>query len=408
MTGWVRPRLPWAGERAGGDLVRRPGLVVEAGFGIVCAVVLAVTAVAIGVRWGGVYWVFDAAAGAVVCWIALRWRHWGRSAVVGQSVAVAATLLAWAAGLPQEPGPAMVLGLAVLVGSAVRTFPPRRAGVVAAAGLAVVAGTWLTDWLTSPGISAVTTFNVAGWLGALAVGLCGRLLDGRRRAVVARVRREERMELARELHDVAAHHLTGIVIQAQAGQLAAGQLAAGQLAAGQHADTVGRSLADIELAGCDALGAIRTVVGLLREGGDDDAIRSAPGSEQLRDLVRRFADHGAGRAVHLRVPAGEAVWPSEVSSTVYRVVQESLTNIARHAPAARSVTIDVAQDDQALTVEVTDDAPAAPSGYHRRGHGLIGMRERVEALGGTLQAGRRENTGWSIRARLPLTSSGPR
>jgi signal transduction histidine kinase len=112
--------------------------------------------------------------------------------------------------------------------------------------------------------------------------------------------------------------------------------------------------------------------------------------------------------VHLRVPDGEPVWPSEVNSTIYRIVQESLTNIARHAPTTRSVTIDVAQEHQAITVEVTDDAPAAPTRYHRGGHGLIGMRERVEALGGTLHAGPREKAGWSVRANLPLPPSEPR
>jgi signal transduction histidine kinase len=106
--------------------------------------------------------------------------------------------------------------------------------------------------------------------------------------------------------------------------------------------------------------------------------------------------------VHLRVSDGEFGWPPEVTSTVYRVVQESLTNIARHAPHARSVTITIAQDQQAVTVEIVDDAPVAPVRYHRGGYGLVGMRERVQALGGTLHAGPREEAGWSIRAILPV------
>jgi signal transduction histidine kinase len=102
------------------------------------------------------------------------------------------------------------------------------------------------------------------------------------------------------------------------------------------------------------------------------------------------------------------MWPSEVSSTIYRVVQESLTNIARHAPTARSVTVDIAQDHQAVTVEVTDDAPAAPTRPRRGGYGLVGMRERVEAIGGTLRAGPRGDAGWSVWATLPLAPSAPR
>ncbi len=377
---------------------------VDVVLAVASAATLLVTAVAIGVSWGGVYWLFDAAAGLVVCWLALWWRGQDRAAAAGLVVAVVAVLVAWAADLPQEPGPATVLGLAVLVGSAVRALPARRAVAVAAAGFAVVAGTWFAATPSSAGITAVTTLNALGWLGAIVVGLSGRLRDARRRAFVDEVRREERMELARELHDVAAHHLTGIVIQAQAAQLAVRK----------NADDVGRSLADIEAAGSEALGAIRRVVGLLRDG--DDVVSAAAGCEQIGELVRRFQDHGHGPAVQLRMPADGQVWPAEVSSTVYRIVQESLTNIARHAPAAGSVTIDVAQDHEALTIEVTDDAPTTPTRYRRgghglsghglRGHGLIGMRERVEALGGTLQAGRRADAGWSIRADLPFAASG--
>jgi signal transduction histidine kinase len=92
-----------------------------------------------------------------------------------------------------------------------------------------------------------------------------------------------------------------------------------------------------------------------------------------------------------------------VSSTVYRVVQESLTNISRHAPHARSVTVSVARERDAVTVEVADDAPPVPARHtHRGGYGLVGMRERVEALGGLLSAGPRNGTGWSVLATLPV------
>jgi signal transduction histidine kinase len=375
---------------------RRVRLVADAGLGVVFAVMLVVTAVAIGSSWGGVYWLFDVAAGLVVCGIALlRRRHRAGAATAGLGVAAVAIMVSWVAELPQEPGPAMALALAVLVGSAVRVLPARSAVVIAAAGLAVVAGTWSAEALSSSGISGVTTLNTAGWLGALAVGLSGRLLNARRRAATEKVRREERLELARELHDVAAHHLTGIVVQAQAAQLAS-----------HSDDKVDRSMADIEAAGSGALGAIRRVVGLLRDG--DDAVTATPGFEQLSELVRGLEGRGEGPAVRLRVPDGEPVWPPEVGSTIYRVVQESLTNIARHAPTARSVTVDIAQDHRTITVEISDDAPAAPTRHHRGGYGLVGMRERVEALGGTLRAGPRGDAGWSVWATLPLAPSPPR
>ncbi|OLT07376.1 two-component sensor histidine kinase [Pseudonocardia sp. CNS-004] len=369
----------------------------DVGLGVVFAVILVVTADAIGESWGGLYWLFDTAAGLVVCGIALlRRRHRAGAAAAGLSVAATALAVSWATGLPQEPGPAMALAVAVLVGAAVRTLPGRSALAVAAAGAALVAGTWCAEFLSSSGIAAVTTLNTAGWLGALTVGLSGRLLHARRRAAAEKVRREERMELARELHDVAAHHLTGIVVQAQAAQLVARK----------RPDRQAGPLADIEAAGSDALCAIRRVVGLLRDG--DDAVPVQPGFEQLSGMVRQFEGRGGAPAVHLRVPDGEPLRPSEVTSTVYRVVQESLTNIARHAPAARSVTVDVARDLRSVTVEVTDDAPAAATRSHRDGYGLIGMRERVEALGGTLRAGPHGDAGWSVRVTLPLPPSEPR
>ncbi len=379
---------------------RRVGLVVDAGLGVVLVALLAGTAVAIGSSWGGGYWMFDAAAGLVVCAIALmRRRHRAGAAATGLAVAAVAVIVSWATELPQEPGPAMTLALAVLIGSGVRVLPARSALAVAASGLAVAAGTWCAESLSASGISGVSTLTAAGCLGALVVGSSARLLTARRRATIENVRREERLELARELHDVAAHHLTGIVVQAQAAQLPSRN---------NPDDEVGRSMAGIEAAGSDALGAIRRVVGLLRDDGDD-ALPATPGFEQLSELVGQFDGRGGGPVVRLRVPRGEPPWPPEVGSTVYRVVQESLTNIARHAATARSATvdIDISQDHRTVTVEVTDDA-VAPTRHHHGGYGLVGMRERVEALGGTLRAGPREPAGWSIRATLPLAAPEPR
>jgi signal transduction histidine kinase len=137
---------------------------------------------------------------------------------------------------------------------------------------------------------------------------------------------------------------------------------------------------------------MRRVVGLLRDA--DDTVSLAP--ERLSELVARFD----GPAVRLRLPDGSTAWPPEVTSTVYRVVQESLTNVARHAPRARSVEVSVGQDASSITVEVVDDGPATRR--HRGGYGLVGMRERVEALGGTMAAGPGDGVGWAVRARLPV------
>jgi signal transduction histidine kinase len=243
----------------------------------------------------------------------------------------------------------------------------------------------------TPNNFTATRLMGLAWGAALGVGLWLRLLDARRQAAIETVRRGERLELARELHDAAAHHITGIVIQAQAARIAARK----------HAETLDDALVGIESAGTDALNSMRQVIGLLRD--SDDAGGLTPGPEQLTDLVDRFAKRGP--TVQLRLPDDPAdpTWPPEVTTTVYRVVQEALTNITRHAPDAREVTVTLAHDQQAITVEITDDAPPAgsPRFPHTSGYGLVGMRERVEALGGTLSAGPGHGAGWSVLATLP-------
>lgn len=355
------------------------------------AVLLAGWAAQLAHARGGDQWWFDVAAGAVVCAVALtRDRGRGRMAVAGLVVAGVATVAARVAGLPGEPGPAMTLALAVLAGAAIRTLPVLRAGVIAGMGLVVVVLSGLAA--RTPGVPPVLVLSGAGWCGALAVGLNLRLFDAHRRVVAGTVRRDERLALARELHDVVAHHITGIVVQAQAARLVAGR----------RPEQAVEALAGIETAGSDALDATRRVVGVLRDTADGPPATSGP--ESLSDLTARFAGHGP--AVRLRLPAAEPSWPPEITSTVYRVVQESLTNVSRHAPHATAVTVTVTEngaigDGGCVVVEVADDAPPGQGRPHRGGYGLTGMRERLEALGGTLYAGPGD-AGWRVRATLPI------
>ncbi|WP_235030719.1 sensor histidine kinase [Nonomuraea solani] len=363
----------------------------NAGLGAGLAVVTVSAAARIAETWGGSYWRFDCAAGTVGCAIVLvRHRHRLWAAVAGMVVAAAAILVARLAELPAEPGPGLALSLAVLVGSAVRVLPVRQAVAVAAGGLAVVGGSLAAALTSVSSHATVAMLNGACWLAALAAGLGPRLLAARRRTVAERVRRHERLALARELHDVVAHHVTCVVLQAQAARLVAGK----------HPEKVPGSLADIESAGSDALAATRRVVGLLREPGG-----TAPTGEfELDELVGHFN----GPPVRLRLPSGGRPLPPEVAGTVYRVVQESLTNISRHAPNATSVTVTVARDRHALTVEIADKTPGPrPHRGEKGGYGLVGMRERAEAFGGTLTAGPRPGGGgWTVLATLPLPERG--
>ncbi|MFD8596087.1 sensor histidine kinase [Kitasatospora sp. NPDC059646] len=375
--------------------MRRTSVVGNAVLGAGFALVLLVMAAQYAAQ--GRVWALDAATGAVVCALAVgRGRSRGGAAALGLAVAGVAALVAREAGLPGEPGAAAVLGLLVLGGSAVRVLPWRPAAAIAAAGLAL-----MTTGLLA-GQAPATPFRVGieVWTLALAAGLGLRLLDHRRRSAAEAARRDERLALARELHDLVAHHITGVVVQAQAARIVARK----------RPEQLDGTLAGIEAAGADALSAMRRVVGLLRAADDTPGTApAAPGAAELTDLVRRFDGHGP--TVRLRLPDRDtAPWPPEVATTVHRIVQESLTNIARHAAHARTAEVSVVHPPGTLTVTVADDAPPPGHTRHLRpvGFGLLGMRERVEALGGTFTAGPGPSGGWTVRAELPVPESADR
>ncbi|MGB5950958.1 MAG: histidine kinase [Ornithinimicrobium sp.] len=212
-----------------------------------------------------------------------------------------------------------------------------------------------------------------------------RISQQRRRSEIALGERER---LARELHDVVAHHISGIVIQAQAGQAVA-------LADPPAAVQV---LSTIENAAAQTMTEMRSMVGVLREG--ESAQRApAPGLGDVDVLVQGYP--GSGTAV-LHTSGDLARLGSTVEGVIYRLVQESLTNASMHSVGAANVEVGVVREPTSdhVVVSVNDDGePVARSG--RVGFGLIGMRERVEALGGTFEAGRNTDTGWHVRASIP-------
>ena len=357
---------------------------------IVLAAVLAADTAATAARHAN--WPFELAVGAVVSALALlRGRNRAWAATAGLAVCAAACAACDVARLPSQPGFAATLGLLVLGAAGVRVAATLPAALVAVAGTVVLVAGRVT--LRGEYIVALSFLGVLAWGGALAVGVWMRLLDIRRHLVIDTARRGERLELARELHDVVAHHVAGIVVQAQAARIAAVK----------RPETLDATLAGIESAGNDALAAMRRVVSLLRDPGDVGGV--TPGPEQLSDLVGRFAGHGP--AVQLRFPDGDQpTWPPEVASTVYRIVQEALTNVILHAPDAASVAVTVEEDPSGVTIAVTDDAPrhrlSGSPWFAPGGHGLTGMRERAGALGGTLSAGPGPDGGWTVAAKLPL------
>lgn len=309
---------------------------------------------------------------------------------------------------------AALLVLTLLV---VRVAPGRLA--VVAAGLTGIA---LPAWLLRFGWGPVTVAALGGYaawallaLLAVVVGFYLRSLDERRRRSVTEARQAQRLQLARDLHDFVAHDLSGMLAQAQAGQILAEQDPAATAAAFRR----------IEQAGRQALASMDHTVRMLHDGdgdGDGDGggagVRATlPTLADLPDLAARFNSSGTTR-VQLDVdpqvsghPPAEAL-PRELTTTVYRVVVEALTNVRRHAPEASRVTVEVrcasAATARGVKVTITDDGSMpAPTPVDRRGGlGLAGLAERVEALGGTLSFGPGEPTGWRVTAVLPVISRG--
>jgi len=200
----------------------------------------------------------------------------------------------------------------------------------------------------------------------------------------------ERTRIARELHDIVAHHLSVVVLQA------AGARASGKAEA---------ALEKIEHSGRQALAETRRLLGVLREPAEETGLAPQPGVgelEVLADSVR-----AAGLPVNLVISGEPAALPAAVDVSVYRIVQESLTNVLKHAgPARADVTIGCAEE--AVTIEITDDGAGDPrDGNQASGHGLAGMRERVAIFGGELRAGPRPGGGFAVRARLPLANELP-
>lgn len=233
----------------------------------------------------------------------------------------------------------------------------------------------------------------AGWLVAVIVGVTRNrrayLAEARARALAAEQRveeearrraTEERLRIARELHDALGHHLSLITVQASAAL---------------HRPAPARSeqaLTAIKQTSKETLRELRTTLGLLRQGGEAP---TAPGLDRLGDLVTT-----AGRSgLEIRTELAETrPLPPEVDLAAYRIVQEALTNVIKHA-GARHAAVSVGRDGDRLTVEVVDDGSAtAGSGD---GFGLIGMRERAAAVGGRVEAGPVPGGGWRVRAQLP-------
>ncbi|WP_204072809.1 sensor histidine kinase [Planotetraspora phitsanulokensis] len=206
---------------------------------------------------------------------------------------------------------------------------------------------------------------------------------------------EERLRIARELHDAVGHHVA--LINVQAGALAC-------LLDDEDRSQARESVAHIQRASEEALEDLRLTVGLLREPGLEPT-EPVPGLDQLEELLCSFA--GAGLQVTREVTGQARPLPEAVELTAYRVIQESLTNIRKHADCDTAV-VRLGYAPGALRLTVEDEGKAVTQGGRRmpEGHGIVGMRERVAAVGGRLSAGPRPEGGYRVFAELPLRAAG--
>ena len=223
------------------------------------------------------------------------------------------------------------------------------------------------------------------------IGASVRFWATARERQLERVRSRERERLARELHDTVAHHVSAMVIRAQAGRV---------VAAGDPAGAV-EALEGVEEEGARTLEEMRAIVAALRDGGAGAELTSPAGVADLERLVRA---PGGRLRVHLTTEGGLDALAPAVDAAVYRIVQESVTNAMRHAVDATEVVVRVTGETRMVRVTVRDDGARAGRGHD--GYGLAGLRERAALLGGELRAGPGADQGWLVEAELPRGRTG--
>jgi signal transduction histidine kinase len=352
-------------------------------------------------------------AGPAALLVRRRWRP------VALIVAVAATTAYFTLGYPDGPG---FLAALIAVLGALRAGYRVLTWAVVAAGYLTYAVVGIF-WPAAAHPSLPRLITVGAWLlVAVAIGEAVRIRTAhfaelmraraeRERAVAdqeqARVEHrrrqasEERLRIARELHDVLGHHLSLINVQA----------GVGLHLMDERPEQARAALTAIKQASAEALREVRSVLGALRP--DDESAPRAPapqlsGSQDpvhaagLRALVAEVS--AAGLPVELHVSGTPGVLPAEVDRAAYRIVQEALTNVRRHAGSGAAATVRVAYGHDEVVVLVADDGAAgeqAPLAF-TAGTGIAGMRQRVEALGGEFRAGPHAGSGFEVYARFPL------
>ncbi|MFI9722378.1 sensor histidine kinase [Streptomyces sp. NPDC052396] len=353
---------------------------------------------------------------ALACWPRSRGRL-GRPLTLVAALSLAGTAFTDPHGASGRSWPQLlaVALLVVLLVAVVRWSPPHEA-VAAGAVTALAVAVWSLPLVPQASVLSLTgaaVFWTLPALGAVVIGGYPRLMEHRREQSVLATRQDQRLRIARDLHDFVAHDISGIVAQAQAARFVAAS----------DPDQAVPALERIERAGLNALASMDRMVGMLSEPDQEgqegqegaEAVQPLPGVSQLPALLERFSTEG-GPTAGLTVDATVVDRLSrDAGSTAYRMVVEALTNVRRHARRAPSVSVSLGTartpgGAEAVEVRVVNGpSPADGPGprmerYGQGGRGLAGMRERVHATGGTLSFGPYQG-GWQVTAVLPLAAA---
>ncbi|MGZ4701390.1 MAG: sensor histidine kinase [Ilumatobacteraceae bacterium] len=308
-----------------------------------------------------------------------------------------------------------VLGLPALYAVAAHAEHRRRAWWaigVACASLMVTACVSVLD--RPDGFAYLQALSVVAFLiGAMAAGVLIRnreriFVDTERRAAAAEADRlaeaqravaRERSRIAREMHDVVAHGMSVVAVQA----------AAGREIVHSNPDKAAEVFARIEAVGRESLSELRRMLGVLRDGGDDEAsLAPQPGMADIAGAVAQSS--ATGVATELVIDGQQQPLAPGIELAAFRIVQEALTNVRKHAGGSASAIVRISYEPDVLVIEVTDDGRGAATSLSGvgTGNGLIGMRERVEVYGGQFTSGPRRGGGYAVRAALPIVNSGAR
>jgi signal transduction histidine kinase len=323
----------------------------------------------------------------------------------------------------RQRAPLLVLAVGIGASLVAYVVAPLEAATTPALALVVVAYSvgahtnGLRSWVGATGVGALIAANVAGQLSAgdfvlITMILGGSWVAGRamryrreREHVLERLTvdlerereekaqaavAEERIRIARELHDVVAHAISVIVLQARGGRRSLET----------DLEEARQALNTIETTGSDALAEMRRLLGMLRRDDEEIALAPQPSIRHLDSLANQVRE--AGLPVELSVEGEPVELPPGVDVSAYRIVQEALTNALKHAGPATARVV-VRYSDHDLELEVVDTGVGMHSGGEA-GHGLMGMRERVSLYGGNVDAGPRDGGGFVVKARLPLAA----